>query len=148
MDLHHYRFAHTWRLPIPCDPVFEALRDPEGYPQWWPQIRRLRRIDGRSGEVVARSLLPYDLVFVATAGFEDLPARVIQLRLTGDLEGFCRWTVRDTGMASLVRFEQEVVVHKAALRRVALIARPVLRANHSWMMRGGRRGLRRWLATH
>jgi hypothetical protein len=42
-----------------------------------------------------------------------------------------------------VLYEQEVVTPGAFLAAATRVARPVLVANHGWMMRGGRRGMLR-----
>ena len=36
-----FQFAQDWQLPGPPDAVFALLADPDGYPQWWPQVRQL-----------------------------------------------------------------------------------------------------------
>jgi hypothetical protein len=74
--------------------------------------------------------------------------RVLEAKLTGDLEGFSRWTITATGSGADLLFEEEVVTTKALLRRLAPIARPAFRANHALMMRHGERGLRTYLAGY
>jgi hypothetical protein len=144
VDLNRYRFGGTWHLDAPPGRVHAVLGDPGHYADWWPQIRRLRRLDEESGVLVIRSALPYDLVITARRGAEDGPAGRLQADLGGDLEGWFRWTVRPAaGAGTVVAYEQEVVVRKALLRLLAPLARPALRANHTWMMRAGRRGLLR-----
>ncbi|GHG68071.1 polyketide cyclase [Streptomyces griseocarneus] len=140
---HHYRFRDAWVLPAPPDAVYAVLEAVEGYPSWWPQVRRVHQADDVSGTVHIRSLLPYGLTLAARESRRDPRARVLEVVVHGDLEGWARWTVLPHGTAgSLARFEQDVDVRKPLMRRLALPGRPVFRANHAWMMRGGRRGLR------
>ncbi len=61
---HRYVFRSEWRIGAAPDEVYSALADVAAYPSWWQQIRSARWIDDRSGELVCRSLLPYDLRFV------------------------------------------------------------------------------------
>ena len=61
--------------------------------------------------------------------------------MSGDIEGWARWTVTPHGGGSLARYEQVVDVNKPLLRRFAVPGRPIFRANHWLMMRAGRRGL-------
>jgi hypothetical protein len=61
---HHYVFRTEWRIEAPADDVYAALADVAGYPEWWRQVRTARWIDDRSGELICRSLLHYDLTFV------------------------------------------------------------------------------------
>ncbi|PRH77250.1 polyketide cyclase [Streptomyces solincola] len=142
MDRHHYRFAALWRLPAPPDTVYAALARVEDYPLWWPQVRRVVRLDARTGAADIRSALPYTLRITLTERRRDPAARVLESALGGDMDGHARWTVVTDGAGgSLARYEQEVTARRPLLRRLALPARPLLRANHAWMMRAGRHGL-------
>ncbi len=140
-----YHFTSRWRISAPVESVYDTLADVEGYPTWWPQVRSTRRLDDASGEITCRSLLPYELVFVAHRDIEDAERHVLQARLTGDFEGWSRWSVGIEREQTIVGFEQEVEVHRTLVRRAGLFARPALRFNHDLMMREGERGLRRHL---
>jgi hypothetical protein len=148
MDLNHYRFRSEWQLNAPAANVFEVLGALETYPSWWPEIRLAEAITSDSMRLTARSLLPYDLEFISHQARRDTDAGVLEATLTGDLEGFSRWTIRSDGAATTAVFDEEVVAHKPLLRKTALIARPAFRANHRLMMRHGRLGLRTYLAGH
>ncbi|MEV8123974.1 SRPBCC family protein [Streptomyces sp. NPDC085944] len=141
MDWNHYRFRSLWALPAPAPDVYRALERIEDYPRWWPQVREVTRRDDTSGVLRVRSLLPYDLTTVLREGRRDPEAGVLQVEMSGDLTGWARWTVTERGSGTLARYDQEVVVHKPLLRRLAVPARPLFRANHRLMMRAGRRGL-------
>lgn len=147
MDPNRYHFRSRWPLPAPPAAVYDALERAEDYPRWWRQIREVNRIDDTRGRVRVRSLLPYDLAFTAREARSDPAARVLEIALTGDLEGWVRWTVGAAGTGSLARYEQVVDVRKPLLRRFAVPGRPAFRANHWLMMRSGRRGLARYLAA-
>ncbi|MER5865407.1 SRPBCC family protein [Kitasatospora sp. NPDC002040] len=146
MDANLYHLVSTWLLPVPPAPVYSALRDVERYPQWWPQVRSVRRLTDRSGELVIRSVLPYRLRLTATEQEQDPVALTLAAGLTGDLVGWSRWTVHPDGAAgSRAVFEEEVRPAKPLMRRLAPVARPLFLANHAAMMRGGHRGLLRHL---
>ncbi|MGW0335226.1 SRPBCC family protein [Streptomyces sp. NPDC003011] len=147
MDWTHYRFRSLWPLPAPPAAVYEALERVEDYPRWWRQVREVNRIDGTTGVVRIRSLLPYDMTFTAREVRRDPAAGVLEVALTGDIDGWARWTVTPDGTGSTARYEQVVDVSKPLLRRFAVPGRPVFRANHWLMMRSGRRGLAGHLAT-
>ncbi|MGW1158274.1 SRPBCC family protein [Streptomyces sp. NPDC002519] len=142
MDRNHYRFRSLWPLPAPPAAVYAALERAGDYPQWWRQVREVIRLDDTTEIVRVRSLLPYDLTFTAREVRCDPAAGVLQAALSGDLEGWARWTVTAAASGTLARYDQEVEVTKPLLRRWALPGRPVFRANHWLMMRAGRRGLR------
>jgi hypothetical protein len=148
MDLNFYRFRNVWRLGFTPEEVSRALEDIGGYPRWWPEVRAVDRIDDDTVRIVARSFLPYSLTFEATDSRHDDQAGVLEVRLSGDLEGFSRWTLRAEAGGTRATFEEEVITRKTSLRRLAAVARPFFRLNHSLMMRNGWRGLRVYLAGY
>ena len=138
-----FRFNHEWDLDVPAGSVFAALADVERYPTWWPQVRTAERIDADSGRTAIRSFLPYTLDLVLRRVVEDASTGRLQVEVSGDLEGWCRWVVRDRGDGHSARaqFEQEARVTPRLLARTAWVTGPLLRANHAWMMRCGQAGL-------
>ncbi|SOD87924.1 SRPBCC family protein [Streptomyces sp. Ag109_G2-15] len=145
MDWTHYRFRSLWSLPAPPAAVFAVLERPEGYPDWWPQVRAVTRLDDGTGVITIRSLLPYAMTFTARETRHDPAAGILEIAVSGDIEGWARWTVTAEGAGTLARYDQVVDVTKPLLRRLAVPGRPVFRANHRLMMRAGRRGLLRHL---
>ncbi|MFF4758147.1 SRPBCC family protein [Streptomyces sp. NPDC001292] len=141
MDRTDYRFRTRWTLPAPPDAVYRALERVEDYPRWWRQVREVTRTGPTTGVIRIRSLLPYDLTFTAREVRRDPAAGVLEAVLTGDVDGWARWTLTAHGTGTLVRYDQVVDVNKPLLRRFAVPGRPVFRANHRLMMRAGRRGL-------
>ncbi|MGW0964042.1 SRPBCC family protein [Streptomyces gelaticus] len=141
MDWSHYRFVSIWDLPAPPGAVYEILERADDYPQWWPQVREVTSADGTSGTTRIRSFLPYDLVLTVRERRRDPRAGVIEATLSGDLDGWVRWTVTPHGDGSRAVYEQEVDVRRRLIRLLAVPGRPVFRANHALMMRAGRRGL-------
>ncbi|MFE2279054.1 SRPBCC family protein [Streptomyces sp. NPDC059454] len=142
MDWNHYRFRSLWTLPAPAPVVHRVLERIEDYPLWWPQVRDVTRLDDTSGIVTIRSLLPYDLTSTVREGRRDAETGILEAGLSGDIDGWARWTVTRLGPhGCLAHYEQEVHVRKPLLRLLAVPGRPVLRVNHALMMRAGRRGL-------
>ncbi|MEV0527571.1 SRPBCC family protein [Streptomyces sp. NPDC050439] len=142
MDWSHYRFRSIWNVPAPPADVFATLERAEDYPQWWPQVREVTPVDERSGTARFRSLLPYDLFVTAEERRRDPAAGVLEIAMTGDLEGWARWTVTAVPGGTRALYAQEVVVRKPLMRRLAVPGRPVFLLNHALMMRAGERGLR------
>ncbi|MFE7136041.1 SRPBCC family protein [Streptomyces sp. NPDC057638] len=141
MDWGHYRFHSVWELPAAPEAVLAVLERAEEYPRWWPQVRSVTPLTDRSGQVRFRSRLPWELTVTVRARPRDLRSRMIDLVLTGDLEGWARWTLLERRGGTRLDMEQAVRLRKPLLGRWAPLCRPVLRANHAAMMRSGRRGL-------
>jgi len=142
MDWTHYRFRTVWELPAPPADVYAVLEQAEAYPRWWPQVREVRPVDEHSGVIRIRSVLPYDITITARAARRDPEAGVLEIRMSGDLDGWARWTFAAAGPGTRARYDQEVHVTTPLLRRLAVPGRPFFRANHALMMRAGRRGLK------
>ncbi|MFD9910136.1 SRPBCC family protein [Streptomyces sp. NPDC059063] len=146
MDWCHYRFRSRWILSADPAAVYAVLERAEDYPAWWPQVREVTRVDDRSGTVRLRSLLPYDLVITAREARRDPGRGVLEITMSGDLDGWARWTLTAAPAGgTLVRYDQEVEVRKPLMRRLAVPGRPLFRLNHALMMRAGRRGLASYL---
>jgi hypothetical protein len=145
VSLNRYRFRSVWHVDACPADVYEVLSDIANYPLWWPEIRKATKIDEESGELRCRSFLPFDLVVQVKHSIRNQQAGLLRGTLSGDLEGYASWEIigRDGG-TDLV-FDQEVVVNKALLRRLVLIAKPFFRGNHDMMMRGGLKGLKQVL---
>jgi len=141
----HYRFHHIWRLAHDPRRVYEVLADGERYPEWWPQVRRARRIDEHSGVVVCRSVLPYELRMLATRTIDNPDEMHLRATLAGDLIGWAEWRLESSGRGCIARFEQEVDT-TGLIKHTTPIARPIFEWNHMVMMRGGERGLSQRLA--
>jgi len=141
MDWSHYRFRTQWTLPAPPATVYDLLEQAEDYPRWWPQVRAVDRLDDTTGVIRIRATLPYDLVFTAREVRRDPAAGILEIAMTGDLDGWARWTLTPAGSGTLARYDQEVDVTKPLMRLLAVPGRPLFRANHALMMRAGQRGL-------
>lgn len=145
-----YRFHSVWEIDAPPDDVYAVLSRGEDYPKWWPQIRAAIPSDDGTGTARIRSFLPYELKITAATRREDPSAGVLEVALHGDLEGWARWTITAHGAAAArtrAVYDQEVEVRRPLMRWLAPLARPLFRANHTAMMRAGRRGLAAHLGT-
>jgi hypothetical protein len=147
-SLTHYVFRSVWHVQAPSADVTAVLNDLESYPAWWPEIRDVRPLGGSRFEVVARSLLPYELRFVSVAAPGEPRPGIIDARLSGDLDGTVRWTVEEVDDGCRLVYDQEVTTHKRLLNVMAPIARPGFKVNHTLMMRHGEAGLRTFMAGY
>lgn len=141
-----YRFTHEQVVTAPRAVVHAVLVDLEHYPQWWPQVRAVLKVDDDNAVVVARSALPYRLEMHLRAVRRD--PDVVEVAISGVMSGFARYRLEEletpgTQTRTRLRFEQEVRVRGALLRVGSWCARPLLVWNHARMMRGAEQGLDR-----
>lgn len=141
MGDHEYRFRSRWHVDAPPSAVYDVLNTLESYPRWWPQVRSVERIDDDRARLTIKSFLPYRLVFELSRETTDRQAGVLCGLMSGDLNGWSRWSIRPQGDGTALRFDELAVVTVPLLRRLAAAVRPALVTNHAWMMRCGRRGL-------
>ena len=145
VSLNRYRFRSVWHVDAPPDLVYEVLSDIANYPLWWREIRKATKIDDESGVLYCRSFLPFHLVVQVKHSIRNQQAGLLRATLSGDLEGYASWEITGRDGGTDLMFDQEVVVNKALLRRLVLIAKPFFRGNHDMMMRGGFKGLKQVL---
>ena len=146
--LTHYRFRSVWTADVSPEEAFAVLEDLSAYPHWWPEVKEVSKVSDGRFELRCRSLLPYDLRFVGEQRTADRDRGILELDMTGDLEGFSRWTITGGAGHSHLVFDEEVVTNKKMLNRLAPIARPFFKVNHTLMMRHGEAGLRTFLAGY
>jgi hypothetical protein len=143
-----YEFRSIWHLNAAPDDVYTVLERLPDYPLWWPQVRSVTALGNDTYELVCRSSLPYDLRFTTKQVVRDPADRVLEASMSGDLEGFSRWTITSDTHGTSAQFDEQVVANKALLRRLEVVARPAFKANHTRMMRDGERGLSTYLAGY
>ena len=141
-----YHFRHQATVPAPRAQVHEVLLDLFHYVDWWPQVRAVGRLGTDDALLVCRSVLPYDLEVRAHAVSRE--ADCLEVAVDGPLAGSVRWALDDLGEdGTRLRFDQQVRVDAWSLVVGSWLARPLLVANHRWMMRGAVRGLAARLAA-
>lgn len=134
-----YSFRASWVTAAGPDQVAATVVDLEHYPEWWPQVRAVAKMGPDTARVLCRSALPYTLDLVLDAVSREAP--VLEVAVSGDLDGWVRWTVTPVDGGTRTDFEQTVSV-TGALAAASAVARPLLRWNHERMMRGCAEGLR------
>jgi uncharacterized protein YndB with AHSA1/START domain len=139
-----YSFRGSWTVPFPLQRVHAVLVDLERYPEWWPQVRAVVKLGPDTARVLCRSALPYTLDLVLDAVSREAP--VLEVAVSGDLDGWVRWTLAPVHGGTRTEFVQEVAV-SGALALASYVGRPLLRWNHHRMMRGCEEGLRGRVAT-
>ena len=139
-----HEFRGEWTVAASPDAVRDLVVDLEHYPDWWPQVVAVARLGPDDARVLCRSTLPYTLDLVLHARSRAGP--VLEVAVSGDLDGTVRWRLEPVAGGTLMRFEQTVSV-SGLLALASYAVRPVLRWNHDRMMAGYVAGLRRRLAV-
>jgi hypothetical protein len=134
-----YSFDHRWTVAAPAARVHEVLADLEHYPDWWPQIRAVAKIDDDNARVICRSALPYTIDLLLTAIRRE-PLE-LETTLSGDLQGTARWLLQPDGERTQLVYLQDVVVTDRLLGLLSVALRRPLAWNHDKMMAGCREGL-------
>lgn len=148
-----YRFVTRWRLRAPIDEVYAVLDAIDQWPDWWPNVRTIERLqgdgaDGLGGVVRATFVgrLPYRLRFDLTVTRRDRPS-AISGTATGELEGSGDWTLWEEGGWTAVRYVWAIRTTRRWMDLLAPLpfVDELFRLNHHAVMRSGLRGIRRRL---
>ncbi len=134
-----YAFGGSWFVDAPLAEVAATIVDLERYPEWWPQVRAVASLGPDDAWVVCRSALPYSLDLRLHAVSREAP--VLEVAVSGDLDGFVRWRLAEEESGTRMDLEQEVTV-TGLLGMASYAVRPVLRWNHHRMITSGVTGLR------
>ena len=134
-----YLFTDSWETAAPRDAVCDLLLDLEHYVDWWPQVRAVASLGPDDALVVCRSRLPYDLELHLHA--ESRGPDLLRVAIDGPIRGFASWRLTPLESGTRLDFEQRVEAVARAFRWASYVAKPVLAANHAWMMRGAEQGL-------
>lgn len=146
--LTHYIFNSVWYVDASYNDVCSVLSDVTTYAAWWPEVKSVEPVGDGRYRMVARSLLPYELRFISEERTAEKLPGVIDARLSGDLDGFARFTVEDLGRSCRLVYAQEVDTHRVLLNALAPLARLPFRFNHQLMMKHGEAGLRTFMAGY
>jgi hypothetical protein len=134
-----YLFTDSWHTSAAREQVHEVLLDLEHYVDWWPQVRAVASAGPDDAIVVCRSRLPYDLELHLHA--ESRRPELLRVGIDGPIRGFAQWRLTPAGSGTRLDFEQRGHAVAPLFRAASYVAKPLLRANHAWMMRGARQGL-------
>jgi hypothetical protein len=104
-----YHLLSIWRIEAPLEPVYSAIRNSLGWPDWCPGFQNVDQVaDGDADGIgnvrryVWKGSLPYRVVFeVRATRIENL--QVIEGTARGDLEGIGRWHCARRGALSIVQ---------------------------------------------
>jgi hypothetical protein len=145
-----YRFLTAWLIEAPVAPVWDAIHDAEGWPEWWPGVESVEELDAGDGELKVgsvsrqrwRSRLPYAIEFESRTLRVERHA-LIEGVTVGELDGLGVWRLFDRDGVTAVLYQWEVRTTRPWMNLLAPAMRPAFRWNHDAVMRGGGEGLAR-----
>jgi uncharacterized protein YndB with AHSA1/START domain len=147
-----YEYVSHWRFEAPIEDVWRALMAVEDWPAWWSYVHRVRTLKpgdaaglGAIRRIDWSSRLPYGFTLDVEA-VEVERLRRLRGAARGDMQGSGLWELsQDEDGRTCVRYTWELVLHTRWMRLAAPLMAPIFRWNHEGVMRGGQRGLARYL---
>jgi len=134
-----FHFARTWGLDLPPHRFWATIARTDDYSSWWPWLREFDADGLREGatwRAGIQSPLPYvlrvQLVLDEVVECERLAASV-----TGDIAGWATLDLAASGTGSAVDIEWDMRPRSRAMQAAAVLARPLLRWSHEWVLARG-----------
>ena len=153
MTANAYRFVEHWTIPgFSPQQVYDVLSEARLLPEWWTGVyleatpedpSAPPRVGGRA-RVKARGFLPYVLRMTLEATVLE-PAKAVEVRTRGDLDGVWRATLSADGTGTRVDIVETVAAQKPLIRFLSPLLKPVFAWNHYWTTPRGEAGLRAYL---
>jgi uncharacterized protein YndB with AHSA1/START domain len=148
-----FELVSHWHIAAPVERVWEALKQTEHWPRWWPYVKAVTELDpgdadglGALRHIAWSSRLPYGVAFDVEV-LEMQRHRRMRGRARGQLDGTGTWELSPEGETTRVRYLWCVDLTTRWMRFIAPVAAPVFRWNHDGVMRAGARGLARHLGV-
>ncbi len=140
-----FSFERTWELEVGPERFWDTISRTDQYQQWWPWLRRFDAdgmAEGSTWVAVIQSPLPYALR-VKLVLDEVVPCERLAATVDGDIIGRAGLTLSPTASGSAVDVEWEMKPRSRAMQMAAVLARPLLRWSHEWVLTRGLEQFRR-----
>jgi uncharacterized protein YndB with AHSA1/START domain len=140
-----FQFERSWKLDVTPQQFWDTISRTEEYPKWWPWLRRFEADGMREGShwrAVIQSPLPYALR-VELVLDDVAPAEHLAVSVSGDLEGTAALALTPTEGGSAIDVEWQMRPRSRAMQLAAVVARPLLRWSHEWVLARGLEQFRR-----
>lgn len=133
-----------YRFPFGPDELWTRISRTDEFQTWWPW---LRDFDGRglsTDDVWSCEVRPPVLYVVrfAVTLHEVVAGRSIAARVSGDIDGSATLHVEADGSGSSAWLVADLAPRKRTLRVMSIVARPLLRFGHNWILDTGVRQFR------
>lgn len=134
-----FHFERTWNLDVSPEQFWETISRTDEYRTWWPWLRRFDADgmdEGAGWAVEIQSPLPYVLRMQLVLD-EVVPCKHLATSVSGDLVGWAVLDVAATSTGSAADIEWDLRPRSRALKVAALVAQPLLRWSHEWVLARG-----------
>jgi hypothetical protein len=144
-----FKFERTWELDVTPERFWATILRTDEYRQWWPWLREFDAtglVEGDEWRAEIQSPLPY-VLRVRLHVERVVPEQLLEVSVTGDLAGSARLALAPTGNGSAIDVGWEMVPRSRAFQVAAVVARPLLRWSHEWVLARGLDQFRRRALT-
>ena len=135
-----FQFERTWELEVSPERFWDTISRTDEYPQWWPWLRRFEADGMKEGarwRAEIQSPLPY-VLHVHLVLDEVVPCKRLAATVDGDIVGHAGLSLLPTEEGgSAVEVEWEMKPRSRAMQAAAVLARPLLRWSHEWVLARG-----------
>lgn len=146
----NYRFISHWLIKTDPAKASQTLDDVESWPNWWPGLEKLERLEGVPGHVGSRVRCTWRAsgyrlnIIIEIIDYQ--PQQILRFTSSGDLIGEGSWTMQKAGEdQTAMQIVWNVATTKRWMNRLAPILRPFFERNHQRVMKKGERGFNQFL---
>ncbi len=140
----HIRSDRRYRFAAERAELWAAIAGVDQYRSWWPWLREFDGQELCAGAVWACQVqppLPYTLRFrIRLQEVEE--GEHVEATIDGDIVGTARLDLVDLTRGCEARLTSHLWPANRALQKVAVVARPVVRRGHDWVLDTGLRQFR------
>jgi len=126
-------------LDVPPDRFWATISRTGEYRNWWPWLREFDADGFREGSrwrAIIQSPLPY--VLRVELELEDVvECERLAAAVTGDIGGWAALDLAESPTGSSVDVEWDMRPRSRAMQAAAVLARPLLRWSHEWVLARG-----------
>ena len=131
------------RYPMPAETaaVWAAIGSVDQYRQWWPWLRQFEAEGLVEGDVWVCAIqppLPYSLRFTVRIDHLEVPG-TIEVTIDGDVTGTARVELVPSAEGSEIHLVASLSPSRRWLQAVSILARPLARFGHDWILDTGAR---------
>lgn len=153
LKLFSYHMKTDWVLLAPLDEVYDAIMDPAGWLEWWPDLIEASLVK-RGQEDGVGSIWHYTwktyyfckLSFVVRI-IEVHPSEKIVGLASGDLQGKGVWCLTPADQNTIVSYEWDIAPTRLWMRLLSPWVHGMFEDNHEAIMKRGGEGLAHFLGV-